>query len=233
MIAPSTKRWFLAAFIDYLLFTGIYEPIAWVIVQISGPRLGFVVSLAAFAVVRSTVVRIAGATPGRWALGITSDPTSWVDETMLARETWWSMLLGTLFILEGAKNLVRWTQGLPPPPLLGSATPEEFAFLTVSLFGLVGMIAGVMILRTHAHGPRLGAFVLAMELWTTIANRDAFRDWAPQVLAARRALQGRPLRAGEVELAQSLLSVGTPILATVGLLCLAAMAVRFRRRSGT
>ena len=228
---PSTKRRILAVYVDFLLFNGIYAPAAWLIEAAGGPRPNVIAHVLVFVVLRAALTRLLNASPGRWALGIVGGREAVLDEAISRREAWWTVLVGTLLVLEGSKNLVRWTQGLPPAPIFGLAIPDELAFVSISTLGALNLVAGLLILRTNMIGAIVGGGVLAVELAGTLVHRTAFQNWAVRAVAARRQLQGLPVRDGEVEFMQMFASVGLPIAMGVGVLCLLAVANRFRTRS--
>jgi len=119
----------------------------------------------------------------------------------------------------------------PAPPILGLAIPDELAFVIISALGTLNLVAGLLILRTNLMGAIVGGGVLVVELAGTLAHRVEFQHWAVRAVAARRELQGLPVREGEVESMQMFASVGIPIAMGVGVLCLLAVANRFRTRS--
>ncbi len=137
-------------------------------------------------------------------------------------------LAGTLLVLEGSKNVVRWTQGLPVEPLLGLASPEWIATRAITILGGLNVAAGLLVLRTRSAGAAIGIAVLGAEVVAAIIHREDFRQWAGEAVVARRALQGLPVREGEVEMMQSLTATVLPLVIAVGVIWLLAVAVRFR-----
>ena len=166
--------------------------------------------------------------PGQWALGIHGGQVATVEPPILERERWWTVLAGTLLVLEGSKNVVRWTQGLPVEPLLGLASPEWLATTAITILGGLNIAAGLLVLRTRSAGAAIGIAVLGVEVVAAIIHREDFRQWAGEAVVARRALQGLPVREGEVEMMQSLTATVLPLVIAVGVIWLLAVAVRFR-----
>ena len=76
-------------------------------------------------------------------------------------------------MLEGSKNLVRWTQGLPPLPVFG-AEADGGAFLMLSVLGILNMIAGLLVLLIFVVRTALEDRTLHKEL-------DGYREYAQQV----------------------------------------------------
>ena len=151
-----------------------------------------------------------------------------MEPRILERERWWTATAGTLLVLEGSKNVVRWTQGLPVEPLLGLAAPEGIATAAITILGGLNVAAGLLVLRTRSAGAVIGIGVLGAEVLAAMVQREDFRQWAGQAVVARRALQGLPVREGEVEMMQSLTATVLPAVIAVGVMWLLVVAVRFR-----
>jgi hypothetical protein len=224
----SRKRLLLAVYIDFLFFTGLWEPIAWA-VRSQGIELHWAVGFLAFAALDWTAVRFLGTSPGSWALGIVRDaevPTVW--HMVRTREAWWTMLLGTLLVLEGSKNLVRWTQGLPPLPIFASGSDED-AFVVLSALGIANMAAGLFVLRCRPIGPLLALGVLALEGLAYAVSWPRIDSWLARRVEVRRALQGREVRAEEIEFMQTIFPKMVIIFAVIAVVWIALTYVRFRR----
>ena len=199
----SRKRLLLAVYIDFLFFTALWEPIAWV-VRSQGIELRWAAGLVAFAALDWVVVRFLGTSPGSWALGIVRDTEGpSVEHTLRTREAWWTMLLGTLLVLEGSKNLVRWTQGLPPLPIFTSG-PDELAFVAISVLGIANMAAGLLALRCRPIGPLIALGGSALAALAYAVSWPRIDSWIARRVEVRRALQGREVRADEIELMQAM-----------------------------
>lgn len=227
MITPSRKRQLLALYVDYLVFTGVYQPIAWV-VRSTATLDHWLVALAVFAGLRAVAWALKLGMPGQWALGIHTGQVAMVESRILERERWWTATAGTLLVLEGSKNLVRWTQGLPVEPLLGLAAPQWIALAAITIFGGLNVGAGLLVLRTRLAGEVIGIGVLGAEVLAAMIHRDDFRQWAGPAVIARRSLQGVPLREGEVEMMQMLTATILPAVIAAGVIWLLVVAVRFR-----
>lgn len=225
--ASSRKRQLLAIYIDYLVFTAVYQPIAWMVRSVA-PLSNWIVALAIFVALRSVAWALRLILPGNWALGIGPRPTMALNPRISGCERWWTVAAGTLLVLEGSKNLVRWTEGLPIEPLLGSATTEWMATVAITTLGAVNVLAGLLILRTRWMGAVIGTGVLGVELLAAFVHREGFRDWAAKAVVARRALQGVPVRDGEIEMMQTLSTTVLPVAMVIGVIWLLAIAVRFR-----
>jgi hypothetical protein len=224
---PSRKRQLLAIYIDFLVFRAVYQPVAWTI-RSTVPVDSWLVTLTVFAVLRGVAWALRLMLPGQWALGTSPGDDATVKPHVLERERWWTVAAGTLLVLEGSKNLVRWTQGLPVEPLLGPAAPSWMAITAITILGGLNVVAGLMVLRTKAVGAMIGIGVLCVEALAAMIHKDDFREWAGQAVVARRALQGLPVREGEVEMMQTMTATILPTVMVVGILWLLAIAVQFR-----
>lgn len=228
MIRPSRKRQLLALYLDYLIFTAVYQPVAWAL-RSTVPVDNWLVTLAVFAVLRGAAAWALKLTmPGQRALGIQAGQVAMVEPRILERERWWTATAGTLLVLEGSKNLVRWTQGLPVEPLLGLSSPQWMAITAITLLGGLNVVAGLLVLRTRAVGAVIGMGVLGFEALAAMIHRADFREWASQAVVARRTLQGLPLREGEVEMMQTLTATVLPAVIAVGVIWLLIIAIRFK-----
>jgi hypothetical protein len=227
LVTPSRKRHLLALYIDYLVFTAVYQPVAWALRSMA-PVDNWVVALAVFLGLRGVAWALKLVMPGQWALGIRAGEVATVEPYILERERWWTATAGTLLVLEGSKNVVRWTQGLPVEPLLGLASPEWMATTAITILGGLNVAAGLLVLRARSAGAVIGIGVLGAEALAAMIYREDFRQWAGQAVVARRELQGLPVREGEVEMMQSLTATVLPAVVTVGLIWLLVVAVRFK-----
>lgn len=230
---PSTTRKLLALYVDYLFFSALCAPAAWWLFRSGHGELHWFVELGTFLMTRLLVYGHFDVTPGTWAVGY-SERTGfgYVQPTIVAAETWWTMTGGALLMLEGSKNIVRWTQGLPPPPFFGAGAPEHVVITAIVAFGVLNMTAGLLILRANYRGAIVAIGVLCVQLIATLWNARAFRAWAAQAVTARRQLQNVPVRPGEVEQMQA---VTTYLPAVLGLGVVLAASIGWRlwtRRPG-
>lgn len=224
----SRARGWLAVYVDYLFFAAIWAPLSWSLrdtVAVGGPAI----ALAVFAALRLAIVRFVGATPGYAALGISWTSTGLsVDAALARRETWWTIAAGVLLVLEGSKNLVRWTEGLTPPPLFGVGLEPGPSFLAISLVGALNVAAGLLVLRMRPIGALIAILGSAAELASFALGGEALASWIVRRTLERRELQGLPVREGEIEFMQAVLPAGVIGAALVGIVWLVCV---YRRAS--
>lgn len=110
LVKPSRKRQLLALYVDYPVFSAVYQPVAWALRSMA-PLDNWFVALAVFLGLRVAAWALKLVMPGQWALGIHGGQVATVEPHILQRERWWTATVGTLLVLEGSKNVVRWTQG--------------------------------------------------------------------------------------------------------------------------
>ena len=231
MTRSSRRRQLLAIYLDYLIFTALYQPVAWAI-RSTVPADHWLLALAVFAGLRSLAAWALNlTTPGEWALGIHHRQVALVEPRIRKRERWWTATAGVLLVLEGSKNLVRWTEGLPVAPLLGLSSPPWLATIAIMILGGLNVVAGLLVLRTRSIGAAIGSAVLGLEALAAMIHRDDFREWASQAVSARRALQGLPVREGEIAMMQTITSTVLPAVLAVGIVWLFAIAARFNSDS--
>jgi hypothetical protein len=235
----SSRRLVLAVYLDYLLFGVAWTVALWTLAQFapSSPEGPFWLKLLIFAVGEFLLLRTIHWSPGHALLSI--EPRSdraqgvanvfVVNPTVLQRERWWTVLLGVLLILDGAKVMVRWIDFSPPLPLFGVALSAGVAVGLALLIGLGQIGVGVGILQHRIALITFGLFLYGFQILSAVFSWPRLPDWAARVVEARRAFQGLDVRDGEVELAQSVLpviAVGVPLLV---ILWLWAIAARIQR----
>lgn len=140
------------------------------------------------------------------------------DETPPPRR-WPNLVLGTFLILDGLKQMLRWTELDAVIPVFGMVeTSAVKAALLVAMGGLY-VVAGGMILR-FARGAKAATItVLAISVASLGLSWSVLPEAIARVQTARRAAQGMPLREGEIEMMQTVLPwIGVGGLVLVGVL---------------
>ncbi|MEM7138672.1 MAG: hypothetical protein AAF500_18985 [Myxococcota bacterium] len=225
----SKKRRLLAVYIDYLLFAAVAAPVVWFLGR-AGYEVHWAVMFFAFAIVESVGLKWARTTPGTRALSIVEHegkPT--VAARVKETERWWTMLLGVSLILEGSKNLVRFTEGLPPLPVFGSEN-DLGAFAVTALLGAGNIIAGVLILRCRVAGPLLGLGVGAAWASVLALTWDQLDEWGFRRVSIQRELRGQTaVTAEDFEALGGMFQVFAVSALVIGAVLLVLAYVRFRR----
>jgi hypothetical protein len=232
VIPASRKRIFLALYFDYLvlspvlilglyLSTGRFDIPTWqelVVLLIYEAILYHVTDSPGF---RLLSMRKAGRSlHPEGQLPVPVD-TLLVDGQIYFHERWQTMLVGTLYLAEGSKQMVRWSMWIPPLPFFGIPTNEtSFAVYSIVLGGLL-MYTGYMFLRLKRAGFWLGIGIAASIAVSTVLSWNQWDSIAKELLIRRRSFQGLPIRSGEVEFLQAILpeALLAFLVLTVVILC--------------
>lgn len=132
---------------------------------------------------------------------------------------WPNLVLGTLLILDGLKQMVRWSQLDAVIPVFGmvETTPLKAALLIA--MGALYVAAGAMILRFARNARAAAITALAVSAASLGLSWSILPDAIARVQTARRAAQGLAVREGEIEMMQTMLPwIGIGTLALVGVL---------------
>jgi len=218
IIHASKKRLLLSWYIDFLFFMTLWELLSYFLrLDTSVP---FWVPYLLFIVIRAISRKYIGSI-GYLFLGIEKE-TRTVDQKIFKRENWLTILLGILLILEGTKQLVRWTQIFVSQPVFGFFPDDLTQIIIHVVLGICSIVAGYWFLKLNLKGFYLA---ISVALINIISDALSWHLWDPVVekmVIARREIQGLPVRDGEVEFMQLLFPEGM-ILAAV----FAAIAMLF------
>lgn len=227
----SKKRRGVGVYVDYLLFAAVAAPVQW-IAQSRGVQLHWAVVFFAFALVESSLIKKLGSSAGYWALGIVRrEGAPVVEASIKRRERWWTMALGVGLILKGAKDVVRWTEGLPPLPVFGSGA-DVGAFLVVSALGAGNVGAGLAILRCRSVGAFMGMAVFVLEAGVLALSWSGIEGWIAARLSIRSELRGRgPVTAEQIAEFQGIFYVTLGVGMILTAVALVFTYLRFRRES--
>jgi hypothetical protein len=209
----------LAAYVDLLLFM-----VAWGLANyLVGGDAHFGAGVLAFVVIRLLTWRLQ-TTPGRYFLTVSRDRL--VDPNIYEHENWLTMLLGSVFVLEGSKLLVNWTQGVVPEPFFGSM-PGDTAQVTIDMLsGVLLIVVGFLYFKLRMMGFWLALVATVASLSSVATSWPLLTEAVPVIVKAGRARQGRVPSEAELQFMQSFL----PILTVALLLCvLVAVAATYRR----
>lgn len=229
---PTKKRKILAWYIDFLFLFVIFDFIDYFLVFFSFTNLGKTVL---FLVIESILIK-KSYSAGYFVLSIYRDPDLEikygkkpyliVDSTIKKTEHWLTMILGTCFILEGTKSLVRWMQGLPILPMMGFIWEGNNIIIISILYGILLVYVGISILKLERKAFWL---ILIVSIALLIGSTLSFHQW-PEVIAKivqiRRGIQGLAVHTGEIEFMQKIMPLGVIITSVI----LAGSAIIMRKR---
>jgi hypothetical protein len=224
VIVATRKRLLFAAYIDLLLFLVVWGLANFMV----GGNAHFVAGVIVFVVIRFMTSKLKAA-PGLYFLSI--GPDRLVDPSIHEGENWLTMLLGAVFVLEGSKLLVNWTQGVVPEPFFGSM-PGDTAQVTIDmLIGVLLAFVGFLYFKLRVVGFWLALVAAVGGLISIAMSWSLWTDAIPKVVVAGRAAQGRVPSETEIQFMQSFLpSLNVALLLCVLLAVLATHARFFRRR---
>jgi hypothetical protein len=218
----SWRRILLAWYLDFLFYCVLSTLASY------AANWGFgktwAAEIAGFAMVRS-LGSLFSETPGMIILGIRRDGTR--DAAPFTKESWLTMLLGTVFVLDGAKQCVRWTEYASAWPDFGVVMDETGQVISALIWGVSYMAAGILILRLRVEGFWLAFLICAAGLLSLYLSWSSLDSAIVQEVVARRAAQGLAVRPDDIEFMQALLP-GALVVGYVALLgLLAALYRRF------
>ena len=223
VVPASKKRFVLAVYLDLLIFNTVVGLLPLALPEsLSWPAGNtFFRNLVAFGLLEVLLQRFVRWSPGNYLLAIrhrvvpaqTGEGSedapaprlrAVVDPDTKRRESWLTLLTGTLLLLEGSKGLVRWSLGTPPAPWFGGMTPEEVWPMVAMTTGAIEWVVAVGIFRLRTSAAALGTVYFGISLVSVIQSWHLWPVWAAESLTRRRALQGFELRPGEIELVQEI-----------------------------
>lgn len=213
----SKKRLLLSWFIDFLFFMTLWGLLSYFLSL--DASLPFWFPYLVFIIIRAISGKYIGSI-GYSFLGIDKESKT-VNPNIFKRETWLTILLGVLFILEGTKQLIRWTQIFVPQPVFGFFPDDLTQVIIHIILGIVSIFAGYWFLKLYIKGLYLGVSVALIHI---VSDALSWKLWDPVVakmVVARREIQGLPVRDGEIEFMQSLYPEG--MLAAAGLAIIAML----------
>lgn len=220
-IAVSRKRMLLAVYVDLLLFLIVWGLVNFLI----GGQAHFIGGFIVFAVIRVITWKL-NVAPGLYFLSIGRDRL--VDSAIYERENWLTMLLGTLFVLEGAKKLLNWTQGVAPEPFFGLMPGDTAQVALDMVSGVLLILIGFLYFKMRVLGFWLAVVTATGGLISVAVSWSLWTAAVPQIVLTRRAAQGRVPSESELQFMQAFL----PSLTVALLLCvLVAVLLSYSRFS--
>jgi hypothetical protein len=217
----SRKRLLLAAYIDFLFFSSFVYVLSFLLGTLTSSALVEI----AIGIGASTVAYfVAWMSIGRAFLSIS--PNGLVPEKLKRRETYLTMFLATLFVLDGTKQIVRWTQ-FSAWPFFGFI-PEGATYVILSLLsGSLFVVAGNWLYKLDVRGLFVAVALVVVQLFSFLASTSLLNDIIAKRAIERREIQGMPVRDGEVEFLQSMMVPAVIVFAGIILIALILQRKRF------
>jgi hypothetical protein len=132
---------------------------------------------------------------------------------------WPNLVLGTFLILDGLKQMLRWSQLDAVLPVFGMVETTALKAGLLVAMGALYVVAGGMILR-FARGAKAATITaLAVSAASLGLSWSVLPEAIARAQTARRAAQGMPIREGEIEMMQTMLPwIGVGGVVLVGVL---------------
>ncbi len=218
----TLKRQFLAWYIDFLCVSVLTFSIAYFLGALDWFR-GYAVYVPA------VILAMLGKLAPQFSLGrkfLSIDLNGIVDPRIVSRETFVLMFLATVLALDGTKQLVRWID-LSPFPLFGWQ-PEGISQVVVAfVLGSASILASYWLFKLNRRGLWLSLTIIAFWSLNILLSWNATNDAVARRTIEKRALQGIPIRNGEIEFMQLVLNPSLLIVATLCLIVLLKYRGRF------
>jgi hypothetical protein len=228
-VPASRKRVILAIYLDFILFS-----LPWALVEYAlhtrpeWRALSTPVKFVTFALLELLLHRVIDWSPGRWLLSMNANG---VDAGVKSRESWITLLAGVVILLEGTKQLVRWSMWTPSGPWFGTMMDPDLWPLFSTASGLILCAIAYLFFRLHPAAPLAGVAFFGTMLASAVMSAPLWKEWLAESITRRRAYQGLPVRPGEIEQMQSMApGVVYAGIAFYLLLVIAAGAVIMARR---
>lgn len=220
----SKKRLFLSWYIDFIFFMTLWGLLSYFLSLDStfpfwAPYLLFMIIRASYGKYISSI--------GYVFLGIDNESKT-VKPNIFEQENWLTILLGVLFIGEGAKHLVRWTQMFVSQPFFGFFPDEITQVVIHIIFGAFFILAGYWFLKLNIKGLYLGVSVAILNIASDALSWNLWDPVVEKMTVARREVQGIPVREGEVEFMQALFPEGMLVAGGIAIIAMLFTYKRFK-----
>jgi len=211
-LPASKKRLLLAVYLDLVLFSAV---LGLLLHYIAPGQEHTLLKYAAFCGLEGVLLGLVKWSPGEYMLSIRqvrrqNDPIQpegrstgqfMVDRRVWTSATFWTALVGVYLIVEGGKELVRWTMWTPPQPWFGMTLAPGWAPTVAIAQGLLSLLLGALVLRLHFAAPLAVVATSVFYMTAVCWSWHLWPEFAREAVTRRRAFQGLPVRGGEVELA--------------------------------
>ena len=223
-IEVTNKRLLLSWYLDFLFFMTVWGLLVYFLRIADG--LPFWVPFMVFLALRKLTSRYIDSI-GYKCLSIDGDNMS-VDRDIHVKETWLSITLGVLLILDGTKKLVRWTEMYVSQPTFGFFPDDTTQIVIHVVLGCVSILAGFWFFKLDIRGLVAGIAVALFELASALFSWDMWDPVVEQMVLVRREVQGLPVREGEVEFMQAVFPEGIVVFALIIIVAMVSTYPRFK-----
>lgn len=243
------RRMVLVAYLDLLILSLPGGAIEQAVRHfLTGTSMPLWLELLAYAIVELILLRFISWSPGCSLLGVrlveartygSGADRIWkgrlpfVSRELKSRESWLTLALGTLILNGAMKSLIRWAMWNPPMPMFGHPTDELTGAIVWIASGAIETAVAIALFRVDVRGVIIGIPYHAAHLVSAVAGWRLWGAWAEEMVVRRRAYQGLPVRAGEIEMVRAIAAVLTVGTLVVMIALLLAVLPRLRRRAAS
>ena len=209
--------WLLSVYIDFIFVSavvGVAVIAAGEAVEaLVAPEFAFLVEWGV-SLVLVALGRVLGVSLGKWLLSYARQEV----EAGSAGRLWPNLALGTLLMLEGLKGMVRWTELGTTMPAFGLVETTALKIVLLLASGALNVLAGAMLVAFATGAKRVATLSIALIALSLALSWRILPEAVERTLLVRRALEGRPIREGEIEFMQMIVPPFTAAMLAVCLL---------------
>lgn len=197
-IPASRKRLLLAVYLDFILFSAVIGLLDYFFIPEGTP---FYAKFAVFLVIEALLMA-KFQTFGKWCLGVYRfrDPSSqlegqnvlFVRRDVKSQETFLTIFVGVLLLLDGLKGVVRWTEEFVPFPFFGFEMSLGLYITYEIVFGLLFVFAGIYVLKLTQKGWWLAVALLSFNLSLAVFQGETLTTYFKAKQEIRRQNRGQP-----------------------------------------
>jgi len=223
----SRKRRALAIYLDFLLFGALWTLAGYWIGPLIDLRWG---KYVVFLVLEILVQRVKYS-PGLYILSIyrygdEHDEFLGVSPEVKSKETWITMILGTVLLIDGPRMLVRWTQIPFSRPYFGIVPDYAVGAILEAAVGAAEVFTAIALLKMSRTGLWAAAILATSMLISTLLSWDLFPQFLETYAQRRAELVGREFDPRMVDFMVPIVAGGTAIVWFL----LGLIAVLYRKR---
>ncbi len=224
----SRKRRVLAIYFDFILFGTVWA----VATNWMTPFFGSLwLRLAAFGVLESLLFRNYKSI-GLYVLSVYRYPVGGgevlgVNPAVKHKESWLTMIMASLLLLDGPRAVIRWTQFRPPKPYFGMVPDTSVAILYEVAFGVTEVFVAIAIFKMSRTGFWAALVLAAGIAVSTLMSLDQFSEYAQTYVRRRADYTGRDFDPQMAEAMAPIVTYGTITVAAMLATCVLFYRKRF------